>query len=179
MSVQDSSHSKTTCSRSATQCWQSITCYIIISTSMYLHLSDDEYTEAPVSMYFNTKHCVPLRITPKQKGKSVSCSCSFRIGSIVQSGYIDHMHTSPHLCNVLSQDRFCWSWSELDCPVRGGGLVGSYVCCHHTSHETLAFLLDYYRLGMSQFVLGSTWVLSDIRNHCPVTDNLTFAQIVF
>ena len=132
MSMQDSSHNKTTCSRSATQCWQSITCYIIISTSMYLHLSDDEYTEAPVSMYFNTKHCVPLRITPKQKGKSVSCSCSFRIGSIVQSGYIDHMHTSPHLCNVLSQDRFCQSWSELDCPVRGGGLVGSYVCCHHT-----------------------------------------------
>ena len=37
---------------------------------MYLHLSDDEYTEAPVSMYFNTKHCAPLRITPKQKGKS-------------------------------------------------------------------------------------------------------------
>ena len=121
MSVQDSSHNKPTCSRSATQCWQSITCYIIISTSMYLHLSDDEYTEAPVSMYFNTKHC-SFENHIQAKGKE----------SIVQSGYIDHMHTSPHLCNVLSQDRFCQSWSELDCPFRGGGLVGSYVCCHHT-----------------------------------------------
>ena len=39
--------------------------YIYVS----LHLSDGEYTETPVSMYFNTKHCVPLRITPTGPSK--------------------------------------------------------------------------------------------------------------